>query len=484
MNLQPTLFTDFYKTDHRRQYPEGTQFCYSNFTPRVSRIPGVKEVVVFGIQAFIQEHLINGFNRNFFQRPAAEVLGKYKRRMDNSLGKGAIKMDHLEDLHKLGYLPVTIKALPEGTLCPLKTPVLTICNTAMVFYWVPNFLETLLSCELWHPMTSATIAHQYRMLLDEYAKLTSETPEFVDWQGHDFSMRGQVGVGAAAASGAGHLLSFTGSDTIPAIDFLEQYYGADCEKELIAGSVPATEHAVMCMGGMETELETFDRLISKVYPNGIVSIVSDTWDFWHVLTKTLPELKSKILAREGKVVIRPDSGDPVKIICGDGIDASPKGRGAVELLWGVFGGTTNRKGYKVLDPHIGLIYGDSITLERAEAICRGLKEKGFASTNVVFGIGSYTYQYVTRDTFGFAMKATYGIINDQPAELFKAPATDDGTKNSARGLLRVKDDLTLRESQTPYQETLGALKIVFHNGIQQNIQTLAQIRKTLKNGRN
>ena len=483
MKLQPTLYTDFYKTDHRRQYPEGTEFCYSNFTPRVSRIPNCAHVVVFGIQAFIREHLVFRFNDDFFRKPASEVLGKYKRRMDTSLGKGSIPMDHLEALHKLGFLPILIKALPEGSLCPLRTPVLTIQNTIKEFYWVPNFLETLLSCELWHPMTSATIAHQYRTLLDAYAKRTSDMPEFVDWQGHDFSMRGQVGISASAASGAGHLLSFTGSDTIPAIDFLEEYYGANCEKELIGGSVPATEHAVMCMWGKETELETFERLITKVYPTGIVSIVSDTWDFWKVLTEMLPKLKNQIMRRDGKVVIRPDSGDPVKIICGDPEKNGPEGRGAIELLWEIFGGTTNSKGFKQLRPCIGLIYGDSITLDRAENICSQLAEKGFASTNVVFGIGSYTYQYVTRDTFGFAMKATYGIINGEPAELFKAPKTDDGTKNSARGLLKVNGDFSLIEQVTMDQENGGMLQPVFCNGIQHNIQTLDQIRRNLETAR-
>lgn len=482
MNFSPILLKDFYKVDHRRQYPEGVEKVYSNLTPRISRMEGIDKIVVFGIQAFVQRFLIEDFTKNFFDRPLLEVMKEYKRRLDTSLGKDAVPVEHIQELHTLGYLPLRIKALPEGTLCPLRTPVLTITNTHPNFGWLPNFLETLISCELWHPMTSATIARAYRELLDQYASMTSDIPEFVQWQGHDFSMRGATSVASAVASGAGHLLSFTGTDTIPAIDYLERYYKANADKELIGGSVPATEHAVMCLGGKETEVETFARLLTKVYPKGIVSIVSDTWDFWKVLNETLPSIKSTIMNRDGKLVIRPDSGDPVKILTGDW-DADPESleyKGAVELLWEKFGGQVNSKGYKQLDSHIGLIYGDSITLNRARAICSRLREKGFASTNVVFGIGSYTYQYVTRDTFGFAMKATYGEINDSPVELYKAPKTDSGMKNSAKGLLCVNDDLTLSECVSPEKEETGMLQRVFENGFPLAPTTLAEIRARLK----
>ena len=193
---------------------------------------------------------------------------------------------------------------------------------------------------------------------------------FIPWQGHDFSFRGMSGIEDAIMSGAGHLLSFAGTDTIPAIDFLETFYNADCEKELIGGSVPATEHSVMCMGTKDNEIETFARLINVIYPKGIVSIVADTWDFWKVITEFLPLLKQQIIARDGQVVIRPDSGDPVKIIIGDAEaeKGSPAFKGAIECMWEVFGGTITDKGYKLLDQHIGLIYGDGITMERQQQI--------------------------------------------------------------------------------------------------------------------
>lgn len=477
--------TDGYKVDHRNQYPTGTELVYSNWTPRKSRIEGIDKVVFFGLQYFIKQYLQKEFDQNFFGQPKAAVIAKYRRRINHYLGEDAITYDHVEALHDLGYLPIEIKALPEGTRVPMRTAMFTIKNTLPEFFWITNFLETIFSCIMWMPCTSATMALEYRKILDKYAEITGGDTEFVPFQAHDFSFRGMAGMEAAMMSGAAHLLSFAGTDSIPAIDFLEEYYHADCEKELVGASVPATEHSVMCMGTQDAEIETFRRLINETYPKGIVSIVSDTWDFWQVITEFLVELKPEILARNGKVVIRPDSGDPVKIICGDPNAAvgSPEFKGAIECLWEIFGGTISEKGYKFLDEHIGLIYGDSITLERCERICKQLKAKGFASTNVVFGIGSYTYQYVTRDTFGFAMKATYGVVNGEGRAIFKNPKTDDGTKKSAKGLLRIDEingELVMQDEVTMEEEKGGLLEIVFLNGELVKETSLTEVRETLK----
>lgn len=308
------------------------------------------------------------------------------------------------------------------------------------------------------------------------------------------------------------------------------------------------------------ELKFIERLITETYPTGIVSIVSDTFDLWKVLTDYLPAMKDEILARDGKLVIRPDSGDPVDILCGkfkynlfedieeygdtleeaineyikdgpvfkthdqtevdylkfdnkyyivnskagrciearwDGsifetkldyyqevFDNTPSDKGVIELLWDVFGGTINDKGYKVLDPHIGAIYGDSITLERCQQICERLEKKGFASTNVVFGIGSYTYTYNTRDTFGFAMKATWCQVNGKRYNIFKDPVTDDGTKKSAKGLIRVDrnvltGEFEFRDQCKPGGEIFGYLDVVFENGKLVRHETLSEIRNRL-----
>jgi nicotinamide phosphoribosyltransferase len=357
---------------------------------------------------------------------------------------------------------------------------LIIFNTHPDFFWLTNYLESVMSSYLWKPTTSATTARAYRKILDHYAKKTGTAAEFVQFQGHDFSFRGMSNPEDAALSGAGHLLSFVGTDSVLAIDLLEQYYGADAEKELVGCSVPATEHSVMCMGSKESEIDTFRRLINEVYPSGIVSIVSDTWDFWRVVTEYVATLKSDILARNGKVVIRPDSGDPVKIICGDEESRYlPAFKGAVECLWDIFGGTITETGHKLLDSHIGLIYGDSITPQRAIAILEGLESKGFASGNVVFGIGSFTYQYVTRDTYGFAVKSTYGEINGEPREIFKDPITDNGVKKSAVGLISVLKDSEGNYCLHDKQENIadsGELLTVFRNGSLVRETTLSEIR--------
>lgn len=482
--MNPLLLTDGYKVDHKRQYPDGTTLVYSNWTPRKSRIEGIDEVVFFGLQYFLKKYIIQDFDLHFFKQPKEAVVKKYARRINNYLGENQVGTKHIEDLHDLGYIPMVFKALPEGASVPIRVPIFTMYNTIPEFFWLTNYFETLLSAVIWLPCNSATIAKQYRKVLDKYAEETSSIPEFVDWQGHDFSMRGMGGIEAAVTSAAGHLLSFTGSDTIPAIDFFEEYYSANSDTELIAGSVAATEHSVMCMGTTEGEYETFKRLICEVYPKGIVSIVSDTWDLWKVLTDYLPRLKDEIVSREGKVVVRPDSGDPVDIICGN-----PNGKteqekkGVIELLWDVFGGTVNAKGFKELVPQIGAIYGDSITVTRATAICERLKAKGFASTNVVLGIGSFTYQYNTRDTFGFAMKATYGEVNGDGRAIFKDPITDDGTKKSAKGLMKIEraeGKYTLTDEVSWEEEQKGELKEVFRDGKLLIDQSLSDIRKLVK----
>jgi len=488
---QPESLKDYYKADHRNQYPSGTSFVYSNGTFRKSRIPGSNEVVFFGLQFFVKQFIQGEFQRDFFEVPKEIAIARYSRLMDHTLGKGVIKTEHIGKLHDLGYMPIRIKAVKEGTLVPVGVPCFTVCNThGDEFFWVTNFLETLISAEIWMPCTSATTAFRYRVMLDRFCEVTGGIKEFVPWQGHDFSFRGMAGRDAARMSGAAHLLSFFGTDTIPAIPWLEAYYNADVEKEIVGGSVFATEHSVMCMGTKEAEFETYDRLINRTYPSeAIVSIVSDTWDLWNVVTNYLPRLKDSIMARKGKIVIRPDSGDPVKIIVGDKSKPtdSPAYKGLIELLWEIFGGTETERGFKQLDPHIGAIYGDSITVERCHAICNGLMEKGFSSTNMVFGIGSFTYQFVTRDTYGFAIKATYGEVNGEEIELFKDPITDDGTKRSAKGLLMVYRDedgrIRFKDQCTWEEERQGMLEVVYENGQLVHEQSLSEIRGLLEEQR-
>ncbi len=470
--IPATLLADFYKITHRMFYPEGTTEIYSTWTPRSSQyFPAKTDFAVgFGFQLFIKKYLMDYFDKNFFCRTEDEVAAEYEYIIKNTLG-GEIDASHIRALHRLGYLPLEIKAVPEGTKVPIKVPTLTIRNTQPEFYWLTNYLETIMSSELWMPSNSATIAAHYRSLLDGWAMNTTGSTAGVEFQGHDFSFRGMSGLDSAIASGMGHLLSFTGTDNIPAIVGAQNYYDADLSKELIGSSVAATEHSIMSSFGRD-EVKAFSTIIDSV-PEGIVSIVSDTYDFWNVLETVLPTLKDKIMTRNGKVVIRPDSGNPVDIICGtstfdlsltsasaenpfeflymhvpgipsplpvkdfedlltqtvafrtqsegneigalrvlinnvayiipylrtaegpifmrmdeiEEMKETPAQKGAIRILWDTFGGTLTHQGYRILDSHIGLLYGDAITLERADAISAKLAQNGFASTNVIFGIG-------------------------------------------------------------------------------------------------
>lgn len=497
MKNLPILLLDAYKFDHRSQYPEGTNLVYSNMTPRTSRMQGVNKAVFFGLQYFVKEYLISQFNENFFKQDIDEICKVYSRRVNNTLGKNNIGDSHIRALHKLGYLPIRIKAVPEGTRVPLRVPFLTIVNTHPDFFWLTNYLETLISNVIWLPITSATTAFEYKQLLTKWAEKTSDQLGFVQFQAHDFSMRGMTSIESCMTSGAGHLLSFVGTDSVPSINFLEDYYNANSDNELVGCSVPASEHSTATAYGKDKEFEYFERLITEVYPSGIVSIVSDSYDLWKVLTDFLPRLKNKIVNREGKVVIRPDSSrlTPVQIMCGlndteieklrtdfQHVPSEPEIKGVIECLWDVFGGIVNSKGYKELDPHIGAIYGDSITLQRAQEICERLAAKGFASTNAVYGIGSYTYQYVTRDTLGTAFKSTYVEVNGEARTIFKDPVTDSGVKKSARGLIQVEKvdgELVMNDEVSWEVEETGVLETVFEDGKLVRDSSLSEIRQRL-----
>lgn len=534
--MNPIFLTDAYKVSHKKFETEGTQFIQANFTPRSFRLfpIDIDKCVVFGVQRMVKV-LVDNWNENFFNRDKEEVLSEAERIFSKYLGMSREDISHFGDLHDLGYLPIVIKSLPEGSLVKEKVPVLTIENTHESYSWLVTYLETWISTQLWLPMTSATTAYYFRKLVNEWAEKTIGSTVGTEFQLHDFSYRG-MGPEEAAVSGSAFLLSSYGTDTIPAIIDLEKYYHADVDKEFVAGSVPATEHSVTCVGiEVNGEMETMHDWITNKYPTGIVSIVSDTLDFWKVITEYASEMKDDILNRQvnelglAKTVFRPDSGNPVDVLCGtyqlpiklfdfeqlneealkevsdyfvDEIDEeysencgqgyvchdtafrlfknkgklykanfqidtcsqkqdrgdrlywvddvrlknveetelSPEQKGAVECLWDIFGGTVTEQGYKVLHERVGLIYGDSITYDRAQQIMQRLADKGFASTNCVFGVGSYSMRYVTRDSLGSAVKVTYAKVNDKAYPVSKDPVTDSGVKKSARGYVAVNTD--------------------------------------------
>jgi nicotinic acid phosphoribosyltransferase len=795
-SIIPSLICDFYKTSHYNQYPKDTEFLYSTLVPRSNKyLPAVDRVVSINITGFLKKYFVNYFNKFFFERSEDEVVKEYSDFIKRTLSIDDTG-DHIRKLHKLAYLPIRVKAIPEGMSTPISVPILTIENTHKEFAWLTNYLETLLSCSLWSPITSASIARQYRMIGEKYAAKTCDNNGHVSFQFHDFSMRGMSSLESAQISGLGHLIYFDGTDNIPAITYVDKYYSGKSAKDWNPTSIPATEHSVMCAnvakqqaeGKGRDETETYRKLITETYPSGFVSIVSDTYDFWHNVSVVIPSLKEEIMARDGRVVIRPDcysedtsiftkngwkpfkdlnefdlvaqvlddgtfdfvkplkyvkqyykgdmehftnshrtmdifvtpnhrmyyerirkgkitqhiheakefpnnrnvgkifrrsaigpnydktlsflerlkiafqadgsycsgvknsirfsfakerkierlkwildnlslpykiynlsdgkvefnikfenakdeflknfswvdisnlcsnwakefleelmywdssirndgrfkydttvsecaevvetiaifagygvthsvlednrkehfsnvhslhirhdnrlatvnketksydgyvycvqvpsskilvkrnrctlvcgnSGDPVQIICGipDSSVSTAEEKGLIEVLWETFGGTVNEKGYKVLDPHIGAIYGDSITLQRAEEIFTRLEAKGFASSNIVMGVGSYSYQGNTRDSLGFAVKATSVTQNGVEYPIQKDPKTDPG-KKSFCGRVKVVNDKCIDNMSSKGDYSDDELEVVFENGIVSHVD-IGTVRK-------
>lgn len=480
--INPLLNTDSYKLSHFKMYPEGLEHVESNYTNRKSRVDGINHVVNFGLQAWLKT-LQEDYER-FFAADKATVVQEYKDAISTFVSPG-FTLDHIEALHDLGYLPLQFSQVPEGTLVPIGVPPILIKATHKDFAWLVNYVESDLSAGIWHPSTVATLAWNLRRVFEKAADETGADKAAVDWQLHDFSYRGQVNREAAMSSGAAHLTSFFGSDAVPAVQWVNHYYPGD--NGLIAASVPATEHSVMCAYGRANEIDAFEHQLDT-FPEGILSVVSDTYSLRQVIEDFLPKLREKIMGRDGKLVIRPDSGDPADIICGTerefgkGEDFYEKG--AIEALWEFAGGTVNEAGYKVLDSHIGLIYGDGMFEGRIKDINARLKAKGFASINWVAGIGSYSYQMITRDTFGSAVKATFVIVNGEERNIQKDPETDDGTKKSATGRLAVhqwangKMFLVQDASDTDIEHSL--IQPVWENGKFLKTYSFAEVRANVK----
>lgn len=487
--INPMLLIDFYKAVHAEMLPKDITKSVSYFTPRMSRVKMWDKVVMFGLQGFIKTYLIDYFNENFFERPFDEVMGEYSRIMDAALGKDAYKLEKIEKLHKLGYLPIEVISLPEGARVPMQVPMFGITNTHEDFAWLPQSLESLISAESWHPMLAATVGATYRDIVNKYYELTCDDniPKAKALGAFDF--RGEECTESAIKAGAGWCLSFLNTATVPTIPYLEQYYNCDCTKEPVAYGSPSTEHSVMCSNYAidGDEITLIRRLLTEIYPNTSFSAVLDSYDYWNIIDNVLPQLKDEIMTHNGCMLMRGDSGDCVEVVTK-----------TVFKLWETFGGTVNSKGYKVLDPHVKAIYGDSITIQRCEEIYKILMENGFACSNVALGVGSFSMQCVeeegilkpfTRDTFSSCIKATYCEIAGQPYPIFKNPK-DGGFKKSQKGCCVVKLDengnYTYKDEYTwaeAANDTENQLVTVFKDGKMVKEQSLAEIRNILHGGK-
>ena len=563
MEKNMMLLCDFYKIAHKNMYPKGITKLYSTWTPRSNKyFPSFDNefVIWFGLQGFIKEYLIKQFNEYFFNRPIDEIIEEYTYYIHNTFDETA-HTEHIKALHELGYLPIRIRALPEGTKVPYRVPCCTVENTHHEFAWLTNYLETLFSCNLWLPSTTATIAYEYRRILEKYIQKTSDNSIWKHVGCGDFSFRGMASLEAAIISGAAFLTSFDKTSTIPSIKYLCENYNADVSKEMVGSWSASVEHSCttsnFAVDGNEEMF--FIKMCKELYPNKPFSFVADSYDYWNFINNILRRNKKTVLEHNGRINIRPDSGDPEKIICGAAdswecfdskesfennyindqykiehyrsyvndeythgfkfsipiyieIDkikyvvnwsyifnknvfeyriATIEEIGSLNVLWNIFGGTINSKGYKVLDPHIGIVYGDAITIERCESICEHMEIMGYAVENVVFGAGSYSFQYNTRDTQGWAYKATYAEIDDKPILIYKDPKTSDGTKKSQKGKVIVYQDVDGNikyidgfkkgDAVVASSNGLDLLQTVFVNGQLIKEQSLNEIRNLIYN---
>jgi nicotinamide phosphoribosyltransferase len=547
--INPLYEADGYKVGHPLMIAENASREYWTWIPRsLKYMPNGIDKIMSAGQQITWRYIHSAFQENFFDQPI-EVAQKFVKDMSEYLMQ-PYDFDGYEKLHKLGFLPVRIKSLPEGTLTLPNVPHMTGINTMDGYAWLGLFLETLVSKLSWQCPTAATIGREFKKNAVESVKKTDpENLWLADFMCHDFHSRGGNPFTSIAVS-LGHSFTNSGSDTLNVIPASRYYYDFD-EDGMPIFSVNASEHSVTCTGifyyedklkkgKLNNEIEWYysfdvpcdgsvenpdylaiaeclnlrDWLIK--FPDGLLSLVSDTFDLWKLIKFILPRLKDLIMSRNGKLVIRPDSGDPVDITCGsysvenDGIlvptgngynsesgykssdyPNRPEVKGVIELLHDIFGGEITSTGYKRLDSHIGAIYGDSINLERQLAIYDRLEKKGFASTNIVVGVGSYTYVMLTRDSAGYAAKgAWFEILEDGVRtgyDIYKDPATDDGTKKSLKGFCQVnqivgahgKSEIFVKTQCTEEEENDGMLHVIYEDGKFFNQTTLTEIRERL-----
>ena len=570
----PLLLIDFYKACHAEQYPYGMTRIYSPGTPRMSRLKDVEEVVYIGGQAFSKEILIKAFNEAFFSLPEEEVVRQYHRIMFNSLTKDDNRADKIRDLHRLGYLPIALYTVPEGTSTAIGVPQNVFVNTHPDFAWLTNTLETLYSTYIWHIQIAAEVGKRYRKIVDEYVEKTCDPDVRAARMLGDFSMRGQHCEVSAMKASAAWLCSFLNTATVPALMWLEDNYNCNIETEEVGYGALSFEHSTVTSNyALDGDEETLlKRALTEIYPNDNFSFLTDSYDHDNFLLNVVPACKDEILAHNGTILFRGDSGDPVEIIAGKKIEAvlldedeladledyfkdyaydndidgeetcyfningtfykvffQPEytnERGAwtdtkywfiedynikyeevepsLELLgmvWyldQIFGSTLNSKAYKVLNPKVKAIYGDSMTPSRVKEAYERLAAQGYAINNVVFGVGSFSFMCLesedgamnpyTRDTFGYAIKATYGEdANGNPVMIYKQPKAL-AWKKSPKGCIIVAPDGQSYTDGHTFEEAHGEgvenlLELVFKDGKMVKETSLKEIRERMYGGK-
>jgi nicotinamide phosphoribosyltransferase len=447
------LNSDSYKYSQFNQYPEGTEYIYSYIESRGGKFD---ETVFFGLQAFIDEYLTTPVTMEMIDE--AEAIITAHGEPFNREG-----WEYILNVYD-GYLPVEIKAVPEGTVVPVKNILASIVNTDPKCYWLTSFLETALLRAIWYPTTVATNSREIKKLILEYLEKTGD-PTTIDFKLHDFGARGVSSLESAGIGGAAHLVNFMGTDTVEALLFARRFYGAD-----MAGfSVPAMEHSTVTSWGREREVDSYRNMVKKNgKPGGIVSAVSDSYDIFNACKLWGTELKQDILDSGATLVVRPDSGDPAEVVTR-----------CLIILDEHFGHTVNDKGYKVLN-NVRVLQGDGITIESIKEILHWAIKKGYSADNLVFGQGGALLQIVNRDDQKFAMKCSAARVNGTWVDVFKDPVTDPGKQSKKGRLALIRDDegeftTTRAEYVDPHFEK-DELRTVFIEGELVNQMTFDEVR--------
>ena len=418
MYFNPCLSTDSYKTTHAKQYPPGTVGIYSYWESRGGLYP---ECVPYGLRYILK--------RNMPDMVTREDIDYAERFLNKHFGRNYFNRESWEKLaaRKQQPLPLIIKAVPEGTIVPTGNVMMTVKNTEPEFYWLTNFVETIL-CQAWYPTTVATHSREIKKTILAGLK-KSGTPESIDFKLHDFGMRGATCMEAAALGGSAHLVNFQGTDTLPAIEFINEFYNQS-QYEMWGYSVAASEHSTMTSWTRQREADAYANMLDK-YPEGVVSIVSDSYDVFHACKEIFGNtLKNKVLERPGVLVVRPDSGPPVETLLK-----------VIETLGEAFGFYDNQKGYKVLNDKVRVLWGDGIGHPEVKKIIKNLHKNKLSLDNVAcFGMGAGLLQNLNRDTQKLAFKCSSARIYDQQVDVYKEPVTQS-YKRSKRGRLKlVRDD--------------------------------------------
>jgi nicotinamide phosphoribosyltransferase len=442
------LLTDSYKVSHHKQYPPGTQVVYSYLESRGGEFP---ETVFFGLQYLLEEYLA-GVVVTPERIDAAEEL--FAQHFPHGSFFHRAGWQHILDVHG-GRLPVRIKAVPEGTVLPVSNVLLTIENTDPACYWLTNYLESLL-VQVWYPSTVATQSRAMKQVIDAFLRETGD-PTGLPFKLHDFGFRGVSSVETAAQGGAAHLLNFQGTDNLAGIVQAQRYYGA----AMPGVSIPAAEHSTMTSWGRDHETDAYRNMLHQ-FPNGLVAVVSDSYDVLNACRNIWGDaLKADVLARDGTLVVRPDSGDPPTVVVK-----------VLEILGQAFGFEVNDKGYRVLDRHVRVIQGDGIDREMLHKILAAMRQQRWSADNIAFGSGGGLLQKLNRDTCRYAMKCSSVTVDGVERDVFKLPATDQAKRSKAGRLKLIRRDdkyLTVRDTNDHSEPDL--LIEVFRNGELRNRQS-------------